>query len=49
MREQIEIAVPRRKFVAGDRDEACKTASGHSCKTLYNIVKSRKSENLNLS
>jgi len=34
MKEQIETAVPRRKFVAGDSDEARKTATGHSCKTL---------------
>jgi len=34
MKEQIETAVPRRKFVAGYRDEARKTATGHSCKTL---------------
>jgi hypothetical protein len=32
MIEQIETAVPRRKFVAGDSDEARKTATGHSCK-----------------
>lgn len=35
MKEQIETAVPRRKFVAGDSDEARKTATGHSCKPLY--------------
>jgi len=34
MKEQVETAVPRRKFVAGDNDEARKTATGHSCKTL---------------
>jgi len=39
MKEQIETAVPRRKLVAGDSDEARKTATGHSCKTLYGILK----------
>ena len=34
MKEQIETAVHRRKFVAGDSDAARKTATGHSCKTL---------------
>ena len=34
MKEQIETAVPRSKFVASDSDEARKTATGHSCKTL---------------
>lgn len=34
MKEQIETAVPRRKLVAGDSDEARKTATGHSCSTL---------------
>jgi len=38
MIEQLETAVPRKKFVAGDSDEARKTATGHSCKTLYLIV-----------
>jgi len=38
MKEQIETAVPRRKFVAGDSDEARKTATGHSCKTLSVIL-----------
>jgi len=28
------MAVPHRKFVAGDRDEALKMATGHSCKPL---------------
>jgi hypothetical protein len=36
MKEQIERVVLRRKFVAGDSDEARKTATGHSCKTLIN-------------
>ena len=31
MKEQIETVVPRREFVAGDSDEARKTATGHSC------------------
>lgn len=31
MKEQIETAEHRRKFVAGKNDEACKTATGHSC------------------
>jgi len=34
MKEQYETSVPRRKLVAGDNDEARKTATGHSCKTL---------------
>lgn len=34
MKEQIETAVPRRKFVVGDSDEACNTATGHSYETL---------------
>jgi hypothetical protein len=34
MKEQIESVVLRRKFVADDSDEARKTATGHSCKTL---------------
>jgi hypothetical protein len=42
MKEQIETAVPRRKFVAGDSDEARKTATGHSCGTLAFIVKRQK-------
>ncbi len=31
MKEQVETAVPRSKFVAVDNDEARKTATGHSC------------------
>ena len=42
MKEQIETAVPRSKFVASDSDEARKTATGHSCKTLWPIPKSMK-------
>ncbi len=38
MKEQIETAVPRRKFVAGERDEARKTATGHSCEPLPPIA-----------
>jgi len=34
MKEQIEKAVSRRKYVSGDIDEARKTATGHSCKPL---------------
>ena len=34
MKVQNETAEHRRKFVAGDNDEARKTATGHSCKTL---------------
>ena len=34
MKEQIETAVSSRRFVAGDSNEARKTATGHSCKTL---------------
>jgi len=37
MKEQIETVVPRSKFVAGDSDEARKTATGHSCKPLCGI------------
>jgi len=33
MKEQIETALPRRKFVAVDNNEALKTATGHSCVT----------------
>ena len=39
MKEHIETAEPRRKMVAGDSDEARKTATGHSCKTLGVILK----------
>jgi hypothetical protein len=35
MKEQNETVVPRRKFVAGESVEARKTATGHSCKTLW--------------
>ena len=38
MKEQIETAVPRSKFVAGDSDKARNTATGHSCETLYHIL-----------
>jgi hypothetical protein len=34
VKEQIETAVPRRKFVVVDSDKARKTATGHSCKPL---------------
>jgi len=34
MKEQIETAEHRRKFVAGDSDEARNTATGHSCNPL---------------
>jgi len=34
MKEQIETAVPRRNIVPLERDEARKTATGHSCKPL---------------
>lgn len=34
MKEQIETAVPRRKFVAGDSDAARKSATGNSRGTL---------------
>jgi len=34
MKEQIETAVPRRKLVAGDSEEARRAATGHSCKAL---------------
>jgi hypothetical protein len=37
MKEQIETAVSRIKFVAGASDEARKTATVHSCKPLANI------------
>jgi hypothetical protein len=39
MKEQIETAVPRKNFVAGDSNVARKTATGHSCKTLATSVK----------
>lgn len=39
MKDQIETVVPRRKFVAGDNDEARKTATGHSCKPLCRMLK----------
>jgi hypothetical protein len=35
VKEQIETAVPRRKFVVVDSDKARKTATGHSCKPLH--------------
>lgn len=38
MKEQLETVVHRKKFVAGDSDEARITASGHSCGTLAFIV-----------
>lgn len=38
MKVQLETAVPRRKFVASDNEEAPKTATGHSCKSLCAIV-----------
>jgi hypothetical protein len=41
MKEQIETAVPRRKFVAGDSDEARKTATGHSCNPLCATLKTK--------
>jgi len=37
MKEQLETAVPRSKFVPGDSDEARKTATGHSYKPLVMI------------
>jgi hypothetical protein len=39
MKERIETAVFRRIFVAGENEEARKTATGHSCKTLACILK----------
>jgi len=49
MKEQIETAVPRRKFVAGDNNEARKTATGHSCKTLAVMLEaSTQNRQLNL-
>lgn len=39
MKEQIETAVSRRNIVAGDSDEARKTATEHSCGTLAVILK----------
>ncbi len=47
MKEQIETALPRRKLVAGDSDEARKTATGHSCKTLQASRKKRQRHNEN--
>jgi|GEM_PF-948218 len=40
MKEQIETAEPRIKFMADDSYEARKTATGHSCGTLANMLKS---------
>jgi hypothetical protein len=34
VKEQIETAVLRRKFVAGDSEEARRAATGHSCEAL---------------
>lgn len=34
MKEHIETAVPRIKFVSGESDKARKKANGHSCGTL---------------
>jgi len=39
MKEQIETAVPRRKFVTSDNNEDRKTDTGHSCKTLMDRSK----------
>ena len=39
MKEKIVTAVPRSKFVAGDSDDARKTANGHSRKTLGVMLK----------
>ena len=39
MKEQIETAVHRRNIVPLDSDEARKTATGHSCKTMEAIEK----------
>lgn len=41
MKEQIETAVSRRNIVAGDSDEARKTATEHSCGTLCATLKNR--------
>jgi len=41
MKEQFETAVPRRKYVAGDSDETRKTATGHSCETLAEILNNK--------
>ncbi len=45
MKEQIEIAVPRRIFVVVDSNEARKTATGHSCQTLSLSVKKQTDKN----
>jgi hypothetical protein len=34
MKQKLETAVIRKKFLSVDRDEARKTATGFSCKTL---------------
>lgn len=41
MKEQFETVVPCIKIVAGDSDEARKTATGHRCQPLPFIVKKR--------
>ncbi len=38
MKEQIETALTRRTFVSGDNDEVRKTATGHSAKTLWEML-----------
>jgi hypothetical protein len=40
MKEQVETAVPRRKFVAGDSEEVRKTAIWHCCNPLCLILES---------
>ena len=47
MKEQIETSVPRIELVAGDSDEARKTATGNSCQPLPNMH--RKKETLNIT
>jgi hypothetical protein len=37
MKQKLEAAVTRKKFLSVDRDEARNTATGFSCKTLGNI------------
>ena len=46
MKEQIETSVPRIELVAGDSDEARKTATGNSCKPLWHIKKTPKHRRL---
>lgn len=47
MKEQIETSVPRIELVAGDSDEARKTATGNSCQPLAVIAQRQKQSYIN--